>query len=114
MGLDPGIGIFHADRDHLPDRAALSYDVMEPVRPAVDAYLLALLTQRTLKADDFGETRKGACRLSGRLAAELAETSETWRTLVGPWVERVAHKPLDQGVSALQSTHPCRSPGVVD
>jgi hypothetical protein len=73
------------------ERAALSYDVMEPVRPAVDAYMLALLTERTLRADAFGETRKGACRLSGRLAAELVETTETWRVLVAPYVERGAH-----------------------
>jgi hypothetical protein len=33
----------HADREHLPDRAALAYDVMEPARPAVDAYVLAIL-----------------------------------------------------------------------
>jgi hypothetical protein len=91
VGLDPGMGIFHADRDHLPDRAALAYDVMEAVRPAVDAYVLALVTQRTLSADDFGETRRGACRLSGRLASELAETVETWRTLTAPYVERVSH-----------------------
>src|SRR5262249_23213134 len=91
VGLDPGMGIFHADRDNLADRAAFAYDVMEPVRPAVDAYLLALLTQRTLRADDFGETRRGACRLSARLAAELAETTEPWRGLVASYVERVSH-----------------------
>jgi CRISPR-associated endonuclease Cas1 len=91
VGLDPGIGIFHADRDHLPNRAALAYDVMEPVRPAVDAYVLALITQRTVRADDFGETRRGACRLSQRFAAELAGTAETWRVLVAPYVERVSH-----------------------
>jgi hypothetical protein len=55
---------------------------VEPARPAVDAYVLALVAERTLRADDFGETGRGACRLSIRLAAELAETSTQWRTLV--------------------------------
>jgi CRISPR/Cas system-associated endonuclease Cas1 len=104
VGLDPGIGIFHADRDHLPDRVALAYDVMEPMRPAVDAYVLALLTQSTLRADDFGETRRGACRLSQRLAAELAETAETWRALIAPYVEQVAHVLAVATGRALSST----------
>jgi CRISPR-associated endonuclease Cas1 len=92
VGLDPGLGIFHTDRDNHPDRAALSYDIMEAGRPPVDAYVLALLTQRTLRADDFGETPQGVCRLSIHLAAELAETTnDTWRSLVAPHVEKVAH-----------------------
>lgn len=91
VGLDPGLGIFHADRDHTVGRAAFSFDAMEAVRPAVDAYVLAILTQRTLRSEDFGETRKGACRISLTFAGELAETVSTWRELVAPYVERVAH-----------------------
>jgi hypothetical protein len=103
VGLDPGMGIFHADRDNLPDRAALAYDVMEPVRPAVDAYVLALLTRRTLSADDFGETRRGACRLSQRFTEELAETVETRRALIAPYVERVAQLLAVDNERALSS-----------
>jgi hypothetical protein len=55
VGLDPGIGIFHTDRR---DRDSLTLDVMEAIRPVGDAYVLGLLTQRTLSARDFIETPK--------------------------------------------------------
>ncbi|MGI8557669.1 MAG: CRISPR-associated endonuclease Cas1 [Solirubrobacteraceae bacterium] len=88
MGLDPGLGIFHTDRR---DRASLALDLMEAARPAVDAYVLALLTQRTLSTRDFAETREGACRLSAQLTSELAGTSDTWRRQIAPVVEWAAH-----------------------
>ena len=88
VGLDPGLGIFHTDRR---DRASLALDLMEAARPAVDAYLLALLTQRTLSAREFVETREGGCRITPRFASELASTCEVWRSHIGPVVERSAH-----------------------
>jgi CRISPR-associated endonuclease Cas1 len=88
VGLDPGLGIFHTDRR---DRASLALDLMEAVRPAVDAYLLALLTQRTLSARDFIETREGGCQITPRLAEQLASTCEVWRSHVAPVVEQAAH-----------------------
>ena len=61
LGLDPGLGIFHVDQR---DRSSLALDLMEAVRSLVDSYVVALLTQRTLRARDFVETRQGACRLA--------------------------------------------------
>jgi hypothetical protein len=81
-------GIFHVDRR---DRASLALDRMEAVRPLVDSYVLALLTQRTLEARGFVETSQGACRLGPRLAAELAGTLAAWRHHVAPVVEQTAH-----------------------
>jgi hypothetical protein len=77
VGLDPGVGIFHVDQR---DRGSLALDLMEAVRPLVDSYVLALLTQRTLSARDFVETRQGACRLKPRLAGQVAETLPAWGT----------------------------------
>jgi CRISPR-associated protein Cas1 len=88
IGLDPGLGLFHTDQR---DRDSLALDIMEPARPGVDAYLLALLARRTLSASDFGETRTGATRLSAAMAARLAETALFWREQVVRHVERVAH-----------------------
>jgi CRISPR-associated endonuclease Cas1 len=99
VGLDPGLGIFHTDRR---DRASLALDLMEGVRPIVDSYVLAVLTQRTLRARDFVETRQGACRLAPKFAAELAETLPAWRRHVGPIVEQTAH--------ALANSTPTRLP----
>ena len=103
LGLDPGLGIFHTDQR---DRASLALDVMEAARPAVDAYALALLTQRTLAAREFVETREGACRITPRLAAELASTCTAWRQHVGPVVEWVAHTLSKHSSSRL----PLRTP----
>jgi CRISPR-associated endonuclease Cas1 len=50
VGLDPGVGVWHADRR---DRASLALDLMEAARPTVDAYMLALLMQRTLSPREF-------------------------------------------------------------
>ncbi len=89
VGLDPGLGIFHTDQR---DRASLATDAMEAVRPAVDAYVLALLSRRTLTIKHFGETPSGACRLTSAMTARLAETVPTWAAHVAPHVERIAHR----------------------
>lgn len=88
VGLDPSLGIFHTDQR---DRASMALDAMEAARPAVDAYLLAMLTQRTLSARDFAETRQGACRMAQPFAVSLAETCSAWREQIAPIGEYVAH-----------------------
>ena len=45
MGLDPGLGLLHADQ---PSRDSLALDVMEPVRPLVDRWLLEFLAKSVL------------------------------------------------------------------
>jgi CRISPR-associated endonuclease Cas1 len=87
VGLDPGLGFIHADQ---LNRDSLSADLMEPVRPAVDAYVLALLTSRTFAAKDFFETREGVCRVTATLGRELALTTRRWAELVGQVAEDVA------------------------
>lgn len=86
-GLDPGLGFFHADT---ANRASLAADVMEPVRPHVDAYLLSLLRGRTFSARDFVEMRDGTCRMAASLTRELADTMPAWARLVAPHAERLA------------------------
>ena len=103
LGLDPGLGIFHRDRE---GRASLALDVMEACRPAVDAYLLALLTQRTLSAREFVESREGACRITPRLAEQLAETCEVWRSHVAPVVEWTANTLANHARSRVPSRAP--------
>jgi CRISPR-associated endonuclease Cas1 len=44
-GLDPGIGIFHADKER---RASLAYDAMEAVRAYAEAWLLSCLAESRL------------------------------------------------------------------
>jgi CRISPR-associated endonuclease Cas1 len=86
-GLDPGLGIFHVD---LANRQSFAADLMEPVRPHVDAYVLNLIRNRVFGVKDFFETRDGGCRLSSKLTRELAATMPEWGKHVAPYADMVA------------------------
>lgn len=87
MGLDPGIGFMHLD---LRNRDSLACDLMEAVRPKVDAFLLDFLKGRAFKKADFFETREGLCRVMPSVTAALMTTGPIWAKELGPIVERVA------------------------
>jgi hypothetical protein len=88
LGLDPGIGVLHSDTR---TRDSLACDLMEPIRPQVDAYLLNWLRRAPLQRKWFFEERDGNCRLTVECAVKLAETSRIWRQALGPLAEWVAH-----------------------
>ncbi len=87
MGLDPGLGILHADQRA---RDSLALDVIEAARPDVDAFVLDQLRTRTFRVVDFHETRQGACRILSPLTHELVATLPAWEARLGPIVEGVA------------------------
>jgi CRISPR-associated endonuclease Cas1 len=87
VGLDPGHGVLHADQRA---RDSLALDLMEAVRPEVDAYVLDLLSSHVFRAKDFHETRQGTCRLVPPLTHVLAATATAWAAHVGPIAEGVA------------------------
>jgi CRISPR-associated endonuclease Cas1 len=87
LGLDPGLGVLHADT---PNRDSLACDLMEPVRPRVDAYLLDWITRQPLRREWFFEQRDGNCRLMGSFAVRLSETVPTWARAVAPVAEWLA------------------------
>jgi hypothetical protein len=88
VGLDPGLGIVHQDSR---GRQSLALDLMEPIRPEVDAYVLDLLERRTFRKVDFVETADGHCRLRAPLTHELAEAMPTWARALAPITEHLAH-----------------------
>jgi CRISPR-associated endonuclease Cas1 len=87
VGLDPGLGVLHADQRN---RDSLACDLMETSRPQVERWLLELLTRRTFAARDFFETRTGQCRILPPLTHELAETTALWGRAIAPVAERTA------------------------
>jgi CRISPR-associated endonuclease Cas1 len=87
VGLDPTLGIVHAD---VRGRDSLALDLMEPSRPHVDAHVLDLLEGHEFAASDFFETRKGACRVLPPLSERLAETTIQWASAAAPIAEQVA------------------------
>lgn len=87
LGLDPGLGVLHVDT---PARDSLACDLMEPVRPQVDAYLLDWITRQHLRREWFFEQGDGNCRLMGSFATRLSELAPIWRRSVAPVAEWVA------------------------
>jgi len=88
VGLDPGLGFVHSDTR---GRQSLALDIMEPVRPEVDAFVLTMIERRTFRKVAFTETSDGHVRLRSLLTHELAETMPRWAQSLGPIAEHVAH-----------------------
>jgi CRISPR-associated protein Cas1 len=95
-GLDPGMGFLHTDT---ANRDSLALDLIETIRPAIESWLLDWITTEPLRRSDFSESPDGNCRISAALCSKLSETALTWRKLVAPWAEFVAHS-LHAGRSA--------------
>jgi CRISPR-associated endonuclease Cas1 len=89
LGLDPGLGVLHADTSA---RDSLACDLMEPCRAAVDAYLVDWITKQLLNREWFSEQRDGNCRLVADFAASLSETTPIWYRQVAPVAEWVAQQ----------------------
>jgi CRISPR-associated protein Cas1 len=88
LGLDPGLGLVHADTR---GGDGLAWDLLEPVRPAVDRLVLDLVAERTWRRADFVERSDGSIRIAPKLVQELAATMPLWAKLVAPHAEAVAH-----------------------
>jgi CRISPR-associated endonuclease Cas1 len=101
LGLDPGLGFLHFDSR---TRDSLACDLMEPVRPNIDAYLLDWISRESLRREWFFEQPDGNCRLMGPLTVRLSETSPTWARAVAPLAEWVAR------TLWLRKPKPVRSP----
>jgi CRISPR-associated endonuclease Cas1 len=86
LGLDPGMGVLHVDTKA---RDSLACDLMEPVRPHVDAYLLDWIMRDPLKRQWFFEMHDGNCRLTAAFTAQLSETAPMWGRAVAPFAEWV-------------------------
>ena len=89
LGLDPGLGVgLHTDT---ADRDSLALDVLEPVRPQIEAWVLNWVGDDGLCRADFFETETGNCLLRSQMCARLGETAPVWGKLVAPWAEYVTH-----------------------
>jgi hypothetical protein len=98
------MGIFHVDQ---PNRDSLVCDLMEPVRPQVDAYLPDWITTQPLKREWFFEQRNGNARLMASLTETLAETAPTWGRAVAPVAEWVAQALWSSAGTSARSGQPC-------
>jgi CRISPR/Cas system-associated endonuclease Cas1 len=71
-GFDPRIGFLHGTYQ---DKHGLVYDLMEPLRPLVDARVLKFIQKCTFTPGDFTITNQGICRLNPQLARHVVALS---------------------------------------
>ncbi|MDO4544083.1 MAG: type I-C CRISPR-associated endonuclease Cas1c [Clostridia bacterium] len=76
VGLDPYVGFLHTDR---PGRVSLALDLMEEFRPCMaDRFVLTLINNRIIKAQDFSDEAGGAVNM----------TDEGRKRFLSEWQER--------------------------
>jgi CRISPR-associated protein Cas1 len=73
LGYDPTIGYLHT---HQKDRAALVFDLMEPLRPVVDRVVLEFVQSQTFQRADFTIRHDGVCRLNPELVKHISRLVE--------------------------------------
>jgi CRISPR-associated endonuclease Cas1 len=87
-GLAPEFGVLHNDASA---KDSLVLDVLEPVRPEVDRYVLNLMATETFSRRDFMEQGDGSVRLGPALRERLTSTMPMWARAVAPFADQVAH-----------------------
>jgi CRISPR-associated endonuclease Cas1 len=100
MGLAPQLALLHADKRF---RDSMVFDLMEPMRPQVDAFLLDLLQSRVFAKSDFVETREGVCRVLPPLTHFLVETAPRWAQAIAPVVEGVVQALIKDAAQAQRT-----------
>ncbi len=86
VGLDPGLGLLHADQN---SRDSLALDVMEAARPTIDRWWLSYITQNTFRYADAHQNADGTVLLSLALRRELTATLPLWKDAIAPYAESV-------------------------
>lgn len=87
VGLDSYVGFLHRDR---PGRTSLALDLMEELRPCMaDRFVLTLVNNRMLKAEDFQTQDSGAVLLTddGRKKFLTAWQERKRDTLTHPYLD---------------------------
>jgi CRISPR-associated endonuclease Cas1 len=85
-GLEPSAGIFHSDHKY---RHSFIYDVIEPVRPIIDAWLIDFINHNKLHKNYFVEKENGVVRLTLYLTPLLCETITLWGNLIEPVISNL-------------------------
>lgn len=87
VGLDPGMGLLHAD---MRGRQSLVLDLMEAARPIADRHILRLAREHPMRWRDFKEDERGVVRVLPPLTHRLAEAMPSYARALGPIVQEVA------------------------
>jgi CRISPR/Cas system-associated endonuclease Cas1 len=113
VGLDPGFGVLHLDA---VNRDSLVLDLLEPVRPEVDRFVLGLLAERAFSRKDFIERRDGSIRIGSALSQQLSATMPVWAKSMAPYAEHTLRTSLarsSQGSGHLGLRSRAETPGLL-
>ena len=97
-GLDPCLGFLHAP---YPGRESLVLDIAEPLRPGVDAFMLAL-TNGVMDPEGFTTSRSEGCRISKEGRGIFYNSWEEWK---GEWPFSIVRE--DEGESLWTLDYTC-------
>jgi CRISPR-associated endonuclease Cas1 len=87
LGLDPGLGILHAD---MRNRDGFVLDLIEACRPIADRHVAKLLSDRVFRRRDFAEDARGVLRVLPPLSHRLTEAMASYGMALAPIAEHVA------------------------
>ncbi|MEH6873606.1 MAG: CRISPR-associated endonuclease Cas1 [Candidatus Competibacter sp.] len=87
-GLDPLLGFFH---EPAYGRESLACDLIEPLRPRLDAWVWTLFRERRLRAHDFVED-KGACLLAKAGRQTFYAAYEIWAPPCRRYLRRESYR----------------------
>lgn len=103
QGFDPTLGVFH---DIAAGRDSLACDLVEPVRPQIDAFVHHLFAAAILRPEDFSGRGEAGCTMGKAGRREFYRTfeevcapqlrqrlDETASTLSARLTERFGHRP---------------------
>src|SRR5438132_2521800 len=90
-------------------RDSLAFDLIEVVRPHIEAYVIELADDHIFRRNDFTERDDGHCRILAPLTHRLTETMSLWEGAVAPYAEAIAHTLADASDRAIRKHTPLTS-----
>src|SRR5262249_31640490 len=82
------------------NRASLALDLMEPLRPLADRWVLDYLALQTFDQAAFKEGGDGRVILDRRIKKQLGETAPLWQRAAVPIAEKIAQMFLEVRIAA--------------
>ncbi|MFK0571719.1 CRISPR-associated endonuclease Cas1 [Endozoicomonas sp.] len=96
VGLDPALGFFH---EFAANRQSLACDLMEPLRPMAEVWVMQLFNQQVFRSRDFSAKSGKGCQLSAsalkRYQTLFEQQRNMWKRLLLKYC-RVYRDQLDQ------------------
>lgn len=84
-GLDPYLGFYH---EPAHGRPALACDLVEPLRPALHAWIAALFNSQALRDRDFSQDEQNGCRLRKAGRERFYAQWVEWSRSPAGWLRR--------------------------